>query len=67
MTTNPDRWVLTFIPAPGFTAPMAVRVRRLLKCSLRAFGLRCVDLGGPDRAVSECQCDQCQRRRVSDR
>jgi hypothetical protein len=37
-----ETWVLTFVPAPGYAAPMATRVKRLLKTALRAFGLRCI-------------------------
>jgi hypothetical protein len=41
-----DIWVLTFVPTGPSTAPMSVRVKRLLKCALRAFGLKCVRVSG---------------------
>lgn len=43
-----DTWVLTFTRARGHgEAPTCVRVRRLLKCALRSFGLKCVKVSGP--------------------
>jgi hypothetical protein len=32
---------LTLRAEPGFAGPVAVRLRRALKCLLRSFGLRC--------------------------
>lgn len=48
-----ELWTLTFAPEAGHAEPMAVRVRRLLKCSLRQFGLRLVSLAPPDTQVQE--------------
>jgi hypothetical protein len=42
VSTDPQRWTLTFVPAPGWDAPAEIRVRRLLKHALRTLGLRCV-------------------------
>jgi hypothetical protein len=56
-----DVWVLTFVPAPGFTAAMSMRIRRLLKAALRSFGCRCVRVRGPDAAElrdAEADADQ---------
>jgi hypothetical protein len=39
-----DSWYLTLVPVPGWTIPVAVRVRKLLKLALRSFGLRCTSL-----------------------
>jgi hypothetical protein len=52
MSTDAENtWTLTFFPAPGHAAPMSVRVKRLLKLALRAFGLRCISVsGGPEAA-----------------
>jgi hypothetical protein len=43
-----SEWVLTFRPLPS-DVPVEVRVRRLLKISLRAFGLKCVDMAVVDK------------------
>jgi hypothetical protein len=42
-----DTWILTLVPAPGSAAPMAVRVKRLLKLMLRAFKIRCIQVSAP--------------------
>jgi hypothetical protein len=42
MKRDAEIWTLSFAAESGGVAPMAIRVRRLLKCALRAFGLRCV-------------------------
>lgn len=38
-----SEWTLKFRPE-GAGPPTEIRVRRLLKVALRAFGLRCVDV-----------------------
>ncbi len=38
---DPD-FVLRLRPLPGWPGPLAVRLRRLLKTALRAYGFRCV-------------------------
>jgi hypothetical protein len=48
---EPEKWVLTFV-ALDDPAPVAVRVRNLLKRALRSFTLRCVAISGsaePDK------------------
>ena len=44
---RPDDWTLTF-RATGQGPPVEIRVRRLLKAALRAYGLRCVSHVHPD-------------------
>jgi hypothetical protein len=41
VTTSPGDYVLTLRPLAG-PVPVRLRLRRALKCLLRAFGLRCV-------------------------
>jgi hypothetical protein len=45
----PETFALVLKALPWST-PAVVRLRRLLKCALRSFGLRCIDvrLVGPD-------------------
>ena len=43
----PDDWTLTF-RATGQGPPVEIRVRRLLKAALRAYGLRCISHVHPD-------------------
>jgi hypothetical protein len=45
--TGPERYHLVLEALPDGGAPAAVRLRRALKCLLRAFGLRCVHVA-PD-------------------
>ena len=55
MSSNrPEDWCLTFRPLPGWSTPVAVRVRKLLKMALRSFGLRCVSLDGAAKDVQAC-------------
>ena len=58
---------LTLRNEPGHEyAPFAVRLRRLLKCMLRSYGLRCVSIGpsGPDETGrGEGDQKSCQGRR----
>lgn len=53
-TTNPEpsasapaeRWAIVVRPEPGEReAPFDVRIRRWIKCGLRGFGVRCVEVG----------------------
>lgn len=46
-----EDWHLTLRSLPGWTIPVAVRVRRVLRYALRACGLRCVSLREPPPAV----------------
>lgn len=45
--TKPETYTLTFQAADNDSPPVDVRVRRLLKCALRSFGLKCVRLDEP--------------------
>ena len=48
---------LTLRVVPGHAGPPIVRLRRLLKAALRAYGLRCVqleELPAPGPAAQEC-------------
>jgi hypothetical protein len=38
-----ERFEIVFTAAPGFRGPAIARLRRLLKISLRTFGLRCIE------------------------
>jgi hypothetical protein len=61
---DPDLWILTFRAAPGHAAPMGVRVKRLLKMALRAFGLRCVRVSGSEPPVDHQQANDEQGRKT---
>ena len=47
--------VLTLEPAKGWPTDWSVRMRRLLKATLRAYGFRCVTIAYPDQASSSPQ------------
>jgi hypothetical protein len=47
---EPDHWTLVFEALPD-PAPVAVRVRGLLKRALRSYRLKCVAIGGTPPAT----------------
>ena len=52
-----SRWTITIRDAGGTDVPATVRLRKLLKVMLRAFGLRCTDIrevkDQPDATTAE--------------
>ena len=41
-----SRWVLVVRSLPGQEVPIESRVKRWLKCGLRGFGIRCIEVSG---------------------
>jgi hypothetical protein len=59
---EPKTWTITFTAIPGrWQAPPIARLRALLKASLRAWGMRCIDC-----RPAPCQCDICQEQKRKD-
>ena len=59
MSNEPERYTLTLQAVPNWGTPGVQRLRAALKCLLRSFGLRCVNLAEerktvPTRDKSDC-------------
>lgn len=50
--SDPEVWVI-HVRATGDGPPVHIRVRKFLKCALRAYGLRCTRVTGENTSANQ--------------